>query len=147
MASELPQSEDGDGEGKRKIDAGILTVRAPAAAHIREYLARQGKTGSAIRVEAVRTHCMGGRGFGYSIREDASREGDTVVEGGGLNLLVDSRSLQYLTGASIDFEESVQGSGLIVRNPSAVGKCHCGRHDIFDTGQLESTHQCGPDGD
>ncbi|MDG6964339.1 MAG: iron-sulfur cluster assembly accessory protein [Nitrososphaerota archaeon] len=109
-----------------------VSLGAPAASYVRDYLAREGKTDAAVRVAAVRTHCMGGRGYGYSIEEDSAKPGDTVVESEGLSLLVDKQSMQYLKGARIDYEEALQGGGLVVRNPNAVGKCHCGRHDIFD---------------
>lgn len=114
-----------------------LSLSVPAAAYVRSYLDREGRTDSAIRVATVRTHCMGGRGYGYSISEDSARPDDTVVESEGLRLLVDQSSIQYLRGARIDFEESLQGRGLVVHNPNAIGKCHCGRHDIFE-GQTEA---------
>ncbi len=109
-----------------------LSLSAPAAAYVRDYLLREGKTGSTIRVAAVRTHCMGGRGYAYSIEESLQKPEDAVTEHDGVRLVVDRESLQHLKGAKIDFEESLQGGGLVVRNPNAVAKCHCGRHDIFD---------------
>ncbi|MDV3277176.1 MAG: iron-sulfur cluster assembly accessory protein [Nitrososphaerales archaeon] len=109
---------------------------------MRNYLLRAGKADSAIRVSVVRTHCMGGKGYGYNIEEDSVKADDTVVEGDGLKLLVDQESLRYLRGAHIDYEESVQGGGVVVRNPNAVGQCHCGRHDIFDREALAESEKC-----
>ena len=132
MSSHSTHDDSGDDGARGKPIDGTLGFSAPAAAYVKDYLQREGKGDSAIRVAAVRTHCMGGRGFGYSISEDREKSGDTVVESNGLRLLVDHDSIQHLRGAQIDYEEALQGGGLVVRNPNAVGKCHCGRHDIFD---------------
>lgn len=75
---------------------------------------------------------MGGRGFACSIQEDTSKPGDMVINRNGLRLIVDQGSLQHLRSARIDYEEELQGGGLVVRNPNAIGDCHCGRHDIFE---------------
>ena len=135
--------DDGGGAGSHgKLADKTLSLSAPAAAHIREYFDRQGKPAPAIRVAAVRTRCMGGRGFGYSIQEDAAKPDDMAVESEGLSLLVDPLSMQYLGGTRIDYEESVQGSGLVVHNPNAMAKCHCGRHDIFSNEGTAGTEGC-----
>lgn len=90
----------------------------------------------------VRTHCMGGRGFSYSIDEDSAKPEDTIIESDGAKLLVDHESLQHLKGAQIDYEDTLQGGGLVVRNPNAVGKCHCGRHDLFDDQAKMESGKC-----
>lgn len=132
MSSRSSQQEGG-GSGSREIGAAeLLSVSATAAAYVKDYLGRAGKAGSAIRISAVRAHCMGGRGFDYGIAEDSEKPGDTVVACEGLRLLVDSSSMRHLRGAEIQFEQTFQGGGLVVRNPNAVGRCHCGRHDVFD---------------
>ena len=124
-------------------DAGLasdsLTVSPEASAHIRSYLVRRAKTDTAVRVAAVRSHCMGGAGFGYSIEEDAVRPGDMVVLADEVKFVVDEESMGHLRGARIDYEESLQGGGLEVRNPNAKGKCHCGRHDLLGE-TSDSTH-------
>ncbi len=133
MASPSPHQHAGEPVAQGKPVGDALSVSPPAAAYVISYLHSEGKAGSAIRVAAVRTHCMGGRGFGYSIGEDTERPNDVVVESDGVKLLVDMESMKYLGGAQIDYERSLQGEGLTVRNPNAVAKCHCGRHDIFDS--------------
>ncbi len=110
----------------------ILTLSAPAAAHIKTYLLNKGRAGSAIRVSVVRTHCMGGRGFGYNIEEDEIRPGDVVEDSGGVKVAFDRDSAFRLRGATVEYEESLQGGGLRVANPNSSGKCHCGMHDILE---------------
>jgi iron-sulfur cluster insertion protein len=40
--------------------------------------------------------------------------------------LVDPMSFQYLSGAEIDYRESVEGSQFVIRNPNATTTCGCG---------------------
>ena len=48
------------------------------------------------------------------------QDGDTVVESGGVKVLVDPMSAPYLTGATVDFVEDQRGAGFVVENPNAV---------------------------
>ncbi len=41
-------------------------------------------------------------------------------------LLIDPMSLQYLTGAEIDYQDNVQGSQFVIKNPNAKTTCGCG---------------------
>ena len=41
-------------------------------------------------------------------------------------LLIDSMSLPYLAGATIDYKEDIHGSQFIIKNPNAAGTCGCG---------------------
>jgi len=66
-------------------------------------------------------------GFQYGFKFDkAVEEGDTVVVKNGVTLLVDPMSIQYLTGAEIDYKESVEGAQFVIRNPNATTTCGCG---------------------
>ena len=136
------QNDSGDAGARGKLIGQTLSLSATAATYVKGYLLQMGRTNSSIRVAAVRTHCMGGRGFGYSIVEDSARSGDAVVENDGVKLLVDKESMVRLNGARIDYEKSLQGGGLVVLNPNAVGKCHCGRHDLFDVQALAESGEC-----
>jgi len=54
------------------------------------------------------------------------QEGDTRVEKGGVMLLVDPMSHQYLMGAEIDYTEGLEGAQFVIRNPNATTTCGCG---------------------
>jgi iron-sulfur cluster insertion protein len=53
-------------------------------------------------------------------------EDDLALQQHGVTLLVDSMSHQYLQGASIDFQEDLQGARFVVSNPNATATCGCG---------------------
>jgi iron-sulfur cluster insertion protein len=43
-----------------------------------------------------------------------------------VTLLIDPMSLQYLMGAEIDYQDNLQGSQFVIRNPQAQSTCGCG---------------------
>ena len=66
-------------------------------------------------------------GFQYGFAfDDAPKEDDLEVTRGTLRVVVDAMSLQYLTGAEIDYEEGLEGSRFVIRNPNATTTCGCG---------------------
>jgi len=66
-------------------------------------------------------------GFQYGFAfDDAPKPDDHEVSRGGIRVLVDAMSLQYLVGAEIDYEESLEGSRFVIRNPNASSTCGCG---------------------
>ena len=44
----------------------------------------------------------------------------------GIKLLVDTASIPYVQGSTIDYVESLQGAGFQVNNPNVVAACGCG---------------------
>jgi iron-sulfur cluster insertion protein len=53
-------------------------------------------------------------------------EDDTVMEKNGVSLLIDPMSYQYLIGAEIDYQENLEGSQFVIKNPNATTTCGCG---------------------
>ena len=83
---------------------------------------------------ALRGICSPGvvRGSPTACRSRLNRlDDDEVVEQSGVKVVVDPFSLQYLSGAQIDFVDSLMGGGFTVVNPNAVKSCSCGQS--FDT--------------
>jgi len=79
--------------------------------------------------QMLRVFVTGGgcSGFQYGFRfEKAAESDDTRVVRGGVTLLVDPMSLQYLQGAEIDYKEGVEGAQFVIRNPNATTSCGCG---------------------
>ncbi|HEV7858446.1 MAG TPA: iron-sulfur cluster assembly accessory protein [Pyrinomonadaceae bacterium] len=77
-----------------------------------------------LRVRVVPGGCSG---FQYSLNiEEASREGDFILDAHGVRLFVDMFSAQYLNGVKIDYVTGVMGSGFTFTNPNATGGCGCG---------------------
>lgn len=80
--------------------------------------------GHGIRIGVVGGGCSG---FQYSMDfENTAKEGDVVVEQGGLKLFIDPMSSMYLQGVTIDYVTGLQGAGFKFHNPNARNTCGCG---------------------
>lgn len=66
-------------------------------------------------------------GFQYNFMiEDLVNEDDITIEHNGSKLLVDSMSMQYLMGATVDYVEDLNGNHFKIINPNATTTCGCG---------------------
>jgi iron-sulfur cluster insertion protein len=95
-----------------------------AVEKVRDLIAEEGNPDLKLRVFVSGGGCSGFQ-YGFTFEEDQN-EDDTVVEKGGVQLLIDPMSYQYLVGAEIDYSESLQGSQFVIKNPNAQSTCGCG---------------------
>lgn len=98
------------------------TVTDRAFARLAEIAAETGET-RALRVAVDGGGCSG---FQYDIRLDDPAEDDIVLERDGQKVLIDSVSLPFLAGATIDFSEELIGARFTIQNPNASSSCGCG---------------------
>ena len=82
-----------------------------------------GGQGQALRVAVEGGGCSG---FQYDIKLDAPTADDLILEGAGEKVVVDSVSLPFLAGATIDFTEELIGARFTIDNPNATSACGCG---------------------
>jgi iron-sulfur cluster assembly protein len=103
----------------------MLTISDKGAEKVHEFLASQQAD---VSLAGLRVGVRGGgcSGFQYQLAFDEQRDQDAVFESHGLKLLVDRESLPYVSGSTIDYEESLQGAGFKVNNPNVVAACGCG---------------------
>ena len=101
-----------------------VTLTEAAAAKAKALLDQEGATDLALRISVAPGGCAGLRYQLYF--DDRSLDGDKVDEVGGINLVVDKMSLPYLSGAKIDFADTIEAQGFTIDNPNATGSCACG---------------------
>jgi iron-sulfur cluster insertion protein len=102
----------------------MLTMTDKAAEKVRMYAVQMPEAeGKELRIFIQGGGCSG---FQYGFTFDDRQDGDTVIESGGVKVLVDPMSAPYLAGAKVDFVEDLRGSGFVVDNPNAVRTCGCG---------------------
>jgi iron-sulfur cluster assembly protein len=66
-------------------------------------------------------------GFSYSLAFDEHvTENDMIYEFGNVKVAVDYKSLLYLKGITLDFQDGLNGRGFIFNNPNATRTCGCG---------------------
>jgi iron-sulfur cluster insertion protein len=77
----------------------------------------------------LRIYVRGGGCHGYQYGmafESKLSDDDTVIEKGGVKVILDSQSAPLLNGAEVDYVDSLQGSGFSIKNPQAKTTCGCG---------------------
>lgn len=103
----------------------MITLSEKAASEIKTIMDREGGTFQGVRVFVAGGGCSG-LSYGMQIADEPATADDLVFESGGVKVIVDVQSHQFLTGASIDFDDSLQGGGFKINNPNAVKSCGCG---------------------
>ena len=95
-----------------------------AAGKVRSLLEQEGRTDLRLRVAVQPGGCSG---LIYQLYFDERLlEGDAVRDFEGVEVVVDKMSDPYLSGASIDFEDTIAKQGFTIDNPNAGGSCACG---------------------
>lgn len=103
----------------------VLVFTDSAAAKVRELIEEEGNPELKLRVFVTGGGCSGFQ-YGFTFDEEVA-EDDAVIEKGGVTLLIDSMSYQYLVGAEIDYVEGIEGAQFVIRNPNATTTCGCGQ--------------------
>jgi iron-sulfur cluster insertion protein len=106
-----------------KIPAALVFTDA-AAEKVKRLIDEEGNPNLKLRVFVQGGGCSGFQ-YGFTFDEEAGDD-DTRMEKGGVVLLIDPMSLQYLAGAEIDYQQSVEGEQFVIKNPSATSTCGCG---------------------
>lgn len=101
----------------------MVTITPQAADKIRELMQEEKDT------VGLRVYVRGGGCHGYQYGmsfESKLSDDDTVIEKGDVSVIMDSQSAPLLSGAEVDYVDSLQGSGFAIKNPQAKTTCGCG---------------------
>ena len=101
-----------------------MILETNAVAKLRELVAEEGNPNLMLRVFVQGGGCSG-MSYGFTF-EEVKNEDDFDFAYEDVKLVVDSMSMQYLQGASIDYKEDLQGSQFVINNPQAQTTCGCG---------------------
>lgn len=101
-----------------------INLTAGAVRKVLELVTEEENPSLKLRVFITGGGCSGFQ-YGFSFEEEAADD-DVVVEVGGVTLLVDPMSFQYLVGSEVDYTEGLEGSRFVVNNPNAATTCGCG---------------------
>ncbi len=106
-----------------QVTDGILLTET-AATKVKTLLDSEGREDLALRVAVQPGGCSGLR---YQLFfDDRSLDGDVIKDFGGVNVVTDRMSAPYLSGATIDFVDTIEKQGFTIDNPQATGSCACG---------------------
>jgi iron-sulfur cluster insertion protein len=101
-----------------------LVFTEAAAVKVKTLIDEEGNPELKLRVFVQGGGCSGFQ-YGFTFDEETA-EDDTVLQKGGVTLLVDAMSLQYLMGAEIDYKDDLDGAQFVIKNPNASSTCGCG---------------------
>ncbi len=108
---------------EEEIPAPLVFTDA-AATKVGQLLQEEDNPNLNLRVYVTGGGCSGFQ-YGFTFDENQD-EGDTEIENGGVTLVIDPMSVQYLMGAEIDFTDNAEGAHFVIRNPNASTTCGCG---------------------
>jgi iron-sulfur cluster insertion protein len=107
-----------------KFMANPIIFTDSAASKVSELISEEGNDNLKLRVYVSGGGCSGFQ-YGFTFDEEVN-EDDTSVVNGGVTVLIDSMSIQYLAGAEVDYKEDISGAQFVIRNPNATTTCGCG---------------------
>ena len=102
----------------------MITITESALAKVADILAEENNPAVKLRTFVQGGGCSG-FSYGFTLDEEQN-EDDFVIEKPGAVIIVDSMSMQYLQGATIDYKEELMGSQFVISNPNAQSTCGCG---------------------
>jgi iron-sulfur cluster insertion protein len=102
----------------------MITITESAKTKILDLLAEENNPDLALRTFVQGGGCSG-MSYGFTF-DEITNEDDFEVPLEKFRVLVDSMSMQYLQGSSIDYKEDLQGSQFVISNPNAQTTCGCG---------------------
>jgi iron-sulfur cluster assembly protein len=113
-----PAAPQAPGQSVQLTDRAVKRVRVAMA-----------KEGISPEEGGLRLGVMGGgcSGLSYSIKFDTRpRERDRVFDFDGVRVFVDPKSFLYLSGMTLDYEETLMRQGFNFINPNSSRSCGCG---------------------
>lgn len=101
-----------------------LRLTENAVRRIRHLRRKEAKPDGALRMRIIAGGCSG---MQYRMDlADAPRPSDFVIEDSDVKVFVDSKSMTFLRGSQLDYEEDLLGGQFRILNPNAKTSCSCG---------------------
>ena len=107
-----------------KVEQKTLGFSDSAASKVKALIEEEKNPNLKLRVFVDGGGCSG---FQYGFEFDENKtDKDTMIENDGVFMLVDNMSMQYLSGAEVDYLEGLEGARFVINNPNAKSTCGCG---------------------
>ncbi len=102
----------------------MIKLTPNAISAVERFTKSAGTPVAGLRIAIAGGGCAGFQ-YGMSL-EESKNEDDIVLDYGSVTLLVDPLSAPLLEGVTVDFVDSLTGSGFKFENPNASSSCACG---------------------
>ena len=104
-----------------------VNITDSAKTHLNGLIEKQGKPIVRLRVKGG-----GCAGFQYEwLMTDKKEFDDEVIKLKNGEFAIDSMSMLYVIGTTIDYVEEIFGSSLTIKNPNATNSCGCGESGSY----------------
>ncbi len=101
-----------------------IEITEKAAAKIRQLSADKGKPEGGLRLGVKGGGCSG---LSYFVDwADGPSKHDQVIEKDGARVFVDPKSLVFLQGTVVEWQQTLMQSGFVFKNPNVKSACGCG---------------------
>ena len=105
-------------------DTPEVTVTANAVRRIHYLRQKENRPGAALRLRIIAGGCSGMQ-YRMDLAE-TPRPTDVIVTAEDAKVFVDPKSMVYLRGSTVDYEEDLLGGQFKITNPNAKHACSCG---------------------
>jgi iron-sulfur cluster insertion protein len=102
----------------------MINITTAAASKIRSIIEEEDPS-LKLRIFVQGGGCSGFQ-YGFTMEDNPPAEDDFTFEKDGIQIIVDSMSMQYLNESEIDYETSLMGAEFKIKNPNVKATCGCG---------------------
>ncbi len=102
----------------------MITVTESAQTKISDILLEENNPALRLRMYVQGGGCSG-MSYGFTL-DEIQNEDDFEIPMQSSSVLIDAMSMQYVSGATIDYKDDLSGSQFVIKNPNAQTTCGCG---------------------
>ena len=101
----------------------FVKITEKAQDEVRRLIGAEGKPEIGLRLGVKGGGCSG---LSYDLQFTPKENGDTAIQHDDFEVFMDAKSMIYLKGMQLDFQDGLQGKGFVFSNPNATSTCGCG---------------------
>ena len=102
----------------------MINITSAAMYKIKDIISEENNPKIKLRTFIQGGGCSG-MSYGFTLDEEQN-EDDFEIPIISTSVLIDAMSMQYVSGATIDYKDDLSGSQFVIKNPNAQTTCGCG---------------------
>ena len=92
------------------VDIDFVKITPKASEEVIKLVKAENNPGIGLRLGVKGGGCSG---LSYDLQFTPKEKGDTIIEHEGFNVFMDAKSMIYLKGMQLDFQDGLQGKGFV----------------------------------